>query len=122
MGSINRDAGLVRVVGPVSLAASMVSIVVGAGIFLVPTQLGRSMGSLAPLAVVACAIASGAVGVCMAESGSRGPSSGGVYAFVEAAFGPCAGYVAGTVFWISNVLACGAVSSALGDVVAAALA
>jgi len=99
----------------------MVSIVVGAGIFLVPTQLGQSMGSLAPAAVVACAIAIGAVGVCMAESGSRVPSSGGVYAFVEAGFGPCAGYVAGTVFWISNVLACGAVASALGSAVAEVL-
>jgi len=99
----------------------MISIVVGAGIFVVPAQLSRAMGSLAPLAVVACAVAIGAVGVCMAEAGSRLPSSGGVYAFVEAAFGPCVGYVAGIVFLVSNVLACGAVSSALGDVVGAAL-
>lgn len=119
MGSLSRDTGLNRVVGPVALAASMISIVVGAGIFVVPAQLSQAMGSLAPLAVVACAVAIGAVGVCMAEAGSRLPSSGGVYAFVEASFGPCAGYVAGTLFWVSNVLACGAVSSALGDVVAA---
>jgi amino acid transporter len=99
----------------------MVSIVVGAGIFLVPAQLSHALGSLAPLAVVACAVAIGAIGLCMAEGGSRLPSSGGIYAFVEAAFGPCAGYVAGTLFWVSNVLACGAVSSALGDAVAAAL-
>ena len=121
MSSVNRDAGLQRVVGPVALAASMISIVVGAGIFAVPAELSQAMGSLAPLAVVACAVAIGAIGVCMAEAGSRLPSSGGVYAFVEAAFGPCAGYVAGIVFLVSNVLACGAVSSALGDVVAAAL-
>jgi APA family basic amino acid/polyamine antiporter len=121
MGSLSRDTGLHRVVGPVALAASMISIVVGAGIFVVPAQLSQAMGSLAPLAVVACAVAIGAVGVCMAEAGSRLPSSGGVYAFVEAAFGPCAGYVAGIVLLVSNVLACGAVSSALGDVVAASL-
>jgi basic amino acid/polyamine antiporter, APA family len=122
MSSLNRDTGLNRVVGPVALAASMISIVVGAGIFVVPAQLSQALGSLAPLAIVACAIAIGAIGVCMAEAGSRLPSSGGVYAFVEAAFGPCTGYVAGTLFWVSNVLACGAVSSALGDVIAAALA
>jgi amino acid transporter len=121
MSSVNRDAGLNRVVGPIALAASMISIVVGAGIFVVPAQLSQAMGSLAPLAVLACAVAIGAIGVCMAEAGSRLPSSGGVYAFVEAAFGPCAAYVAGTLLWVSNVLACGAVSSALGDVVAAAL-
>ena len=121
MSSLDRDTGLNRVVGPVALAASMISIVVGAGIFVVPAQLSRAMGSLAPLTVVACAVAIGAVGVCMAEAGSRLPSSGGVYAFVDAAFGPCAGYVAGIVFLVSNVLACGAVSSALGDVVASTL-
>jgi basic amino acid/polyamine antiporter, APA family len=121
MGPVNRDAGLDRVVGPVALAASMVSIVVGAGIFLVPAQLSQSMGSLAPLAMLACAVAVGAIAVCMAEGGSRVPSSGGVYAFVVAAFGPCAGYVAGTLLWVSNVLACGAVSSAFGDAVATVL-
>lgn len=121
MGSVNRDAGLARIVGPVALAASMISIVVGAGIFLVPAKLGHLLGSLAPLAVLVCAIAIGAIGLCMAEGGSRVPSSGGIYAFVTAAFGPCAGYVAGTVFWVSNVLACGGVSSALGDMVAAVL-
>ena len=119
MSSLDRDSGLSRVVGPVALAASMISIVVGAGIFVVPAQLSQALGSLAPLAVVACAVVIGAVGVCMAEAGSRIPSSGGVYAFVEAAFGPCAGYVAGIVLLVSNVLACGAVSSALGDVAAA---
>jgi len=71
--------------------------------------------------MLACAIVVGAVGVCMAECGSRVPSSGGVYAFVEAAFGPCAAYVAGTLFWIANVLACGAVAAALGEAVAATL-
>ena len=119
MSSLNRDTGLNRVVGPLALAASMISIVVGAGIFVVPAQLSQALGSLAPLAVMACAASIGAVGVCMAEAGSRLPSSGGVYAFVAAAFGPCAGYVAGIVLLVSNVLACGAVSSALGDVVAA---
>ena len=121
MGSVNRDAGLARIVGPVALAASMISIVVGAGIFLVPAKLSQLLGSLAPLAVLACAVAIGAIGLCMAEGGSRVPSSGGIYACVTAAFGPCAGYVAGTVFWVSNVLACGGVSSALGDTVAAVL-
>lgn len=121
MSSLDRDAGLKRVVGPVALAASMISIVVGAAIFLVPAQLSQALGSLAPVAVLACALGVGAVGVCMAEAGSRVPSSGGVYAFVEAAFGTCAGYVAGIVLLVSNVLACGAVSSALGDVAAASL-
>ena len=68
MGSLDRDAGLNRVVGPVALAASMISIVVGAGIFVVPAELSQAMGSLAPLAVVACAVAIGAVGVAASRA------------------------------------------------------
>ncbi len=119
MGPGSRDAGLARIVGPLGLAASMVGIVVGAGIFVVPAQLGLAVGSLAPLAILGCAVIVGAVGLCMAESGSRVPSSGGVYAAVAAAFGPCAGYVTGLLFCLSNLLATAAVSSALGDAVTA---
>ncbi|MGH8140013.1 MAG: APC family permease [Steroidobacteraceae bacterium] len=121
MESGNRDSGLVRVVGLIALAASMISMLVGAAIFVVPAHLSAALGSLAPLAMMACAVAIGAIGVCLAESGSRVPSSGGIYASVEAAFGPCAGYVGGTLFWVSNVMACAAVSSALGDAVAVVL-
>jgi amino acid transporter len=99
----------------------MISIVVGAGIFLVPAPLSAAMGPLAPLAILGCALVVGAVGLCMAESGSRVPSSGGIYASIETAFGPCAGYVAGLLFCLSNLLACAAVSSALGDAVAAVM-
>jgi basic amino acid/polyamine antiporter, APA family len=46
------------------------------------------------------------------------PTSGGVYGIIEAAFGPLAGYVSGTLLWVCSVLACGAVADALGDVAA----
>jgi amino acid transporter len=58
------------------------------------------------------------VAICFAEGGSRVPTSGGVYGLVEAAFGPLAGYVSGTLLWVCSVLACGAVAAALADVVA----
>jgi len=113
-----RDQGLQRVVGPVGLCLSIVTMVVGSAIFIIPAQLGATLGSLAPLAVLLVALAVGAIGVCMAEAGSRVPSSGGPYAYIAAAFGPCAGYVAAVLFWISNVLASGAVIAALGAAVA----
>jgi len=117
--SDDRDQGLVRVVGPLALAASMVSMVIGAGIFVSPAPLSAAMGSLAPLAVLACAVAIGAVVICVAEAGSRVASSGGLYACIERAFGPAAGYVGGLLLLISNVLACAAVSAAFGDTLAA---
>jgi APA family basic amino acid/polyamine antiporter len=110
-----RDAGLVRAMGPLGLAASIVNIVVGAGIFVVPAALAACIGSYAPLAFVVCAIAIGSVAICFAEGGSRVPTSGGAYGYVDAAFGPLAGYVAGTLLWFGNVLASGSVATALAD-------
>ncbi|MDB6158868.1 MAG: Amino acid/polyamine/organocation transporter, superfamily [Gammaproteobacteria bacterium] len=91
--------------------------IVGAGIFAVPATLAACVGPYAPLAFLACGVAVGAVAMCFAEGGSRVPTSGGVYGVVEAAFGPLAGYVSGTLLWVCCVLACGAVAAALADVV-----
>jgi amino acid transporter len=116
-----RDAGLLRAVGPWTLAASTVCNVVGAGIFAVPGALAASVGPYAPLALLVCAIAVGSVAICFAEGGSRIASSGGSYGYVAAAFGPLGGFVAGTLAWFSNILACGGVAAALADVVVSLL-
>ena len=92
--------------------------IVGAGIFAVPGALAACVGSYAPLAFLACGVGSGAVAICFAEGGSRVPTSGGVYGVIEAAFGPLAGYVSGTLLLACCVLACGAVAAALADVLA----
>jgi APA family basic amino acid/polyamine antiporter len=121
MTELQRDSGLVRSVGPWGLTASIVNIIIGAGIFAVPAALAASIGPYAPLAFVACAVAVAAVAICFAEGGSRIPTSGGVYGYIESAFGPLAGYIAGTVLWLGNVLACGGVSAALADVAVSVL-
>jgi amino acid transporter len=117
MNASTRDAGLVRSVGPWGLAASIVNMVVGASIFVVPAPLAANVGLYAPLALVVCAIAVGAVAVCFAEGGSRIPSSGGAYGYIEAAFGPMTGYTAGTLLWFGDALASGGIAAALADVV-----
>ncbi|MFZ0662392.1 MAG: amino acid permease, partial [Acidobacteriaceae bacterium] len=113
MGRSQRDAGLVRAVGTWSLAANIVSMIIGAGIFAVPGALAACMGAYAPLAFGACGAGMGAVALCWAEGGSRIPTSGGAYGYVEAAFGPLTGYVAGTLLWLGDVLACGGIAAAL---------
>jgi amino acid transporter len=100
------------------LAASIVNVVVGAGIFAVPAALAASIGPYAPIAFLVCAIAVGSIAICFAEGGSRVATSGGAYGCVEAAFGPLAGYVAGTMLWFSDLLACGGVAAALAAVAA----
>ena len=116
MGENSRDAGLVRAVGPWGLAASIVNMVVGAGIFAVPAALAASVGQYAPVAFLVCAVAVGSIALCFAEGGSRVPTSGGAYGYIETAFGPMAGYVAGTLLWFSDLLACGSIAAALGDI------
>ena len=94
---LQRDAGLVRALGPLGLAASFLSMTTGASIFAAPSALAASVGPYAPLAFLACSLGIGAVGIYFAEGGSRMPRSGGMYGYIEAALGPLTGYVAGTL-------------------------
>jgi amino acid transporter len=110
-----RDAGLVRGIGTWALAAGIVNGVVGAGIFSLPAAMAQAAGDLAPLAYVICAVAMAAVVTCFAEAGSRVPTSGGAYGYVEAAFGELPGFVAGMLIWASSVLACGGIAAAVAD-------
>ncbi len=107
-----RDAGLRRGIGPIALAAAIVNIVIGAGIFSLPAGMARAAGPYALVAYLLCALAMAAVVLCFAEAGSRVPTSGGTYGYVEAAFGPLAGFIAGVLLWLSCVLAAGGIASA----------
>jgi len=118
MRQTHRDAGLVRTVGVWTLAASIVNIIVGAGIFEVPSSLAAAVGGYAPFAFAACAVAIGAIAVCFAEGGSRVATSGGAYGYIAAAFGPLAGFIAAVLLVFSDVLACGGIAAALGEAVA----
>src|SRR4029079_14881903 len=92
-----RDAGLLRAVGPWALAASTVCNTVGSAIFVVPAALAARGGILAPLVLLACAVATVAVAICFAQGGSRVATSGGTYGYVAAAFRALGGSVAGWV-------------------------
>jgi len=121
MGEGQRDAGLIRAMGPWAVAAGAISMIVGAGIFAVPAALAASIGWYAPFAFLACGFAVGAVAICFAEGCSRLPTSGGIYGLIAATFGPLAAFVAGSLLWVACVLACGGVAAALADVVCSVL-
>jgi amino acid transporter len=105
----------VRGIGTWALAAGVVNGVVGAGIFSLPASMAAAAGDRAPWAYVLCAVAMAAVVTCFAEAGSRVPTSGGAYGYVEAAFGPLPGFIAGMLIWASSVLACGGIAAAIAD-------
>ena len=116
-----RDAGLLRTIGTRGLAANIVNSVIGGGIFAVPAALAACIGPYAPLAFLVCGVAIGAVAICFAEGGSRMPTSGGPYGYVEAVLGSLAGFIVGTLLWLGNVLANGGVVAALADIAASLL-
>jgi basic amino acid/polyamine antiporter, APA family len=119
MPESRRDAGLERAVDSWGLAAAIFNAVVGAGIFVVPAALAASIGAYAPFAFLLCAVGIGSVAICFAEGGSRMATSGGPYGYIQTAFGPAAGYIAGNLYLISDLLACAGVAAALGDASAA---
>jgi len=113
------ETGLVRAVGVWALAASIVNITVGGGIFRLPAAVGGSLGTAAPLAYLLCALAMGLIVLCFAEAGSRVALTGGPYAYVEVAFGPFVGFLAGVLLWIVGTFALAAVATLFADAVGA---
>lgn len=112
---LHGEAALVRVLGPFALGASIVNIIVGAGIFMLPALLLARMGEAAPVAFLAGALAIIPVALCFAAVGSRVDATGGPYMYASAAFGPFAGFIAGALMWIANVTSSAGVAAALAD-------
>jgi amino acid transporter len=110
-----RDEGLSRGIGTFGLAAATVNAVIGAGIFSLPAGMARAAGPYALIAYLLCAVAMGAVVLCFAEAGSRVPTSGGPYGYVEQAFGALPGFVMGVLLWLAAVLASGGIAAGLAD-------
>jgi amino acid transporter len=106
------ERSLVRSLGVRTLAASIVNVTVGGGIFIVPAIVAAGLGAAAPLAYLVCAVAFGLIVLCFAEAGSRVSLTGGPYAYVGTVFGPFAGYLSGVLLWLLGTIAHAAVASA----------
>lgn len=95
--ALRGESGLSRSLGVRELAASIVTITIGGGIFLLPATAASALGSAAWLAYVICALVFALVVLCFAEAGSRVQLTGGPYAYVGEAFGPFWGYLTGVL-------------------------
>jgi amino acid transporter len=109
------EATLVRAIGVRQLTAAIVNATVGAGIFVLPALVAQGLGNAAPLAFLLCAAMMALMAVTLAAAGSRVSTTGGIYAYVETAFGPYVALLAGVLQWLVGVLAVAGVSSALLD-------
>ena len=113
------ERALVRALGPLALAASIVNVTIGGGIFRLPAEVAGQLGAAAPLAYLVCAVAMGLIVLCFAEAGSRVAMTGGPYAYVEVAFGPFVGFMAGVLLWLLGTFAVAAVSTVFADAIGA---
>ena len=113
------ERSLVRALGVWGLAASIVNVTVGGGIFRLPAAAADALGPAAPLAYLVCGIAMGLIVVCFAEAGSRVALTGGLYAYVEVAYGPFIGFLVGVMLWAGITAATAAVASFFGDALGA---
>src|SRR3954447_25820961 len=96
---------LVRAIGRWSLAALMRNIVIGSGIFGLPSAIAAVLGSWSPLAFVFAAAGIGVIAACFAEVASRFGESGGPYLYTATAFGRFPGLLTGWFNWLSRISA-----------------
>jgi len=108
------EAGLIRAIGVPGLAANIVNSTVGAGIFALPALVAAQLGAASPLAYVICAIAMCLFVTSFAMAGSRVSLTGGLYAYVETAFGRYIGFLAGVLYFLTAILAISGVVGLIG--------
>ena len=99
------DHQLVRGIGIPALTANIINSTIGAGIFVLPALVAKGLGPAAPLAFIACALAMILFVTCFAIAGSRVSLTGGLYAYVEVAFGCYVGFLAGALYCLTAICA-----------------
>lgn len=109
---------LTRAIGTVGLAAGIINVMIGGGIFRAPADVAGALGAAAPVAYVICAIAFSLIVTCIASAGRRVALTGGPYAYVGATLGPYAGFLSGVLLWMIGVFATAAVSTVMAASVA----
>jgi APA family basic amino acid/polyamine antiporter len=113
------DEQLVRAIGIPGLTANIVNSTIGAGIFVVPALVAKGLGPAAPLAFICCALAMILFVTCFAVAGSRVSLTGGLYAYVEVAFGRYVGFLASVLYGITAIAAVAGVGNVLVNSIAA---
>jgi APA family basic amino acid/polyamine antiporter len=102
---------LTRAIGTFGLAAGIINITIGGGIFRLPANVAASLGPAAPIAYIVCAIAMGLIVMCIADAGKRVTLTGGPYAYIGTALGSYAGFLSGVLLWMLGTFATAAVST-----------
>jgi APA family basic amino acid/polyamine antiporter len=107
---------LEREIGVRSLTLAIINQTIGTGIFVIPALIAVTLGAAAVVTYIVCGILIFLIALCFAELGSKTTASGGVYEYIETAFGPYAGFLANNIYWFGAcVISDAAIANALAD-------
>ena len=98
--------------GPFLATMIVTSSMVGSGVFLLPASLA-AVGSISLIAWFAAALAAGFIGGVFVLLAIGNPQTAGLFSYVRDAFGPCAGFVTGVLYWASCLVAIVAIALAV---------
>src|SRR5215210_8044223 len=110
--TVNSESQLVRVIGTRQLTASIINVTIGAGIFVLPAQVAMMLGAAAPIAYLACGALMTLIVLCFAAAGSRVSLTGGLYSYIEVAFGGFPGFIGGVLYWSTACFSVATVATA----------
>jgi amino acid transporter len=116
MAVTTKAENLKREIGAMAMAMSCVNLMVGTGIFALPALVAEGLGATAILAYLVCGSLVFLLALCFAELGSKTTISGGPYTYIEKAFGPYAGFLAGNLYLFGSMASDAALANALSDV------
>src|SRR4249920_2963429 len=104
-----REQGrLVQGLGPWAATALVAGNVIGSGIYVIPASLADAAGPLSLLAWPIVAAGYLFLNAMYADLAEAYPYQGGLQVYAERAFGPLAGLIASSMYWLSCVIGNGA--------------
>ena len=97
------QTGLVREIGRWGLVGLTINMIIGAGIFGLPSRIYGLTGVWSVLAYLVCAVLVTLIILCFAEVGSRFAETGGPYLYTRVAFGSFIGFEVGWLLWLARL-------------------
>ena len=101
----SQSGGLVRAIGRWSLTALMINIMIGSGIFGLPSALAGLLGRASIWAWLIGGAAAAILVASFSEVASYFTAAGGPYLYCRVAFGRFVGLQMGWIFWLARVTA-----------------
>ena len=102
-GVVDRDSGFIRELGVFDSVMIVVGVMIGSGIFIVPADMARNIGSAGWLlgAWVLTGVLTVAAALSYGELAAMMPQAGGMYVYLSEAFSPIVGFLYGwTLFTV----------------------